>query len=74
MWQNWINAVLGLWLILSGYVGLDAASMATNVTIVGIVLAVLAVWVAVGERSPSLIRAETRTCLIWDLCHAGEVE
>ncbi len=44
MWQNWLNVILGVWLILSpwifGYVGKSGALW--NSVIVGILVAVLA--------------------------------
>jgi len=43
-WQHWVNAILGLWVILSPFVGMDAPTMTTNLVIVGIVMALLAFW------------------------------
>lgn len=51
MWQHWVNFVLALWVILSGYVGFASAEMTTNLTLVGIVMAVLAIWGALEEQS-----------------------
>jgi hypothetical protein len=51
MWQHWVNFVLALWILLSGYMGLDAAAMTTNLTVVAIVMAVLAIWGALEEQS-----------------------
>ncbi len=51
MWQHWVNFVLSLWVMLSGYIGLSAADMTTNLTLSGIVIAVLAVWGALEEQS-----------------------
>lgn len=50
MWQQWVNFILALWLILSGYLGFEGGTMATNLTIVGIIMAVLALWGALGHR------------------------
>ncbi len=50
MWQHWVNFVLGLWVIVSGYVGFTGTDMATNLTVVGIVMAVLAIWGALEEQ------------------------
>jgi hypothetical protein len=44
MWQHWINAVLGLWVILSAFLGFSAEAMTTNLVIVGIVVAILGFW------------------------------
>ena len=44
MWQAWINAVLGLWIILSAFLGMNLSEMMTNLVIVGIVVAILGFW------------------------------
>ena len=41
MWKNWINGILGLWLIISPFVGMSVSGMTTNLVIVGIVVAIL---------------------------------
>lgn len=51
MWQHWVNFILGLWIVLSGYVGLSVAGMVTNVTLVGAVIAILGIWGALAEQS-----------------------
>jgi hypothetical protein len=42
MWKNWVNGILGLWLIVSAFVGITATGMTANLVIVGIVVAILA--------------------------------
>ena len=49
-WQHWVNFVLAIWLIVSGYV-VTAAGMVTNLWIVGIVIGVLALWGALEGSS-----------------------
>lgn len=44
MWQNWINAILGLWVILSPFMGMSATSMTTNLVVVGAIVSVLGFW------------------------------
>jgi hypothetical protein len=51
MWQQWVNLVLGLWIIVSAYTGMTAAGMATNLTISGLAIAILAVWGALQHQS-----------------------
>ena len=51
MWQNFVNAILGLWLILSSFLGMSANALTTNLVIVGIVVAVLGFWGAYDTRS-----------------------
>lgn len=53
-WEEWVEAALGLWLIVSPYLlGFVATQMhATwNQIIVGIVVAALAIWAAVGPET-----------------------
>jgi hypothetical protein len=50
-WQHWINFILGLWVIVSGYITFTSVSLATNLTIIGIVIAVLALWGALENQS-----------------------
>lgn len=50
MWQHWLNFVLGLWLILSAFIAFTASGMTTNLIIVGIAVAVLALWGALEGR------------------------
>jgi uncharacterized membrane protein YidH (DUF202 family) len=44
MWQNWVNAILGLWILLSSFLGMSVNGMMTNLVIVGIVIAALGFW------------------------------
>jgi hypothetical protein len=58
MWKQWLNLLFGLWVIASAYMGFTADTMATNLTISGIVIAGLSLWAALeqgrmGERSMS---------------------
>ena len=48
MWQNWINTILGLWIMLSTFLGMSVSEMTTNLLVVGAVIAVLSFW---GEYS-----------------------
>jgi membrane protein YdbS with pleckstrin-like domain len=51
-WEEWINAVLGLWLIVSPWI-LGYSEVATplwNQIIVGVVVGGLAMWSVIGER------------------------
>jgi hypothetical protein len=49
MWQHWINFLVGLWVILSGFINLTTQGMQTNLIISGIVIAVLAIWGALSS-------------------------
>lgn len=51
-WLSWINVVLGIWLILSPFIFGNASDTRVlyNEIIVGIIVAVLAAWSALGAR------------------------
>src|SRR5262249_46501983 len=53
-WEEWIEAVLGLWLIISPYVlGFTTQMNATvDQVIVGIIVAALAIWPVAGSEAP----------------------
>ena len=51
MWQQWLNVLMGLWIILSGYLGFTPEAMTTNLTISGIVVAGLALWGALQHNT-----------------------
>ncbi len=51
MWQQWLNLILALWIILSGYMNFTPSAMTTSVTISGIAIAILALWGALSYRS-----------------------
>lgn len=55
MWQQWVNGVLALWIILSPFMGFEAATLQWNLVIVGAVMAVLAFWGAM-ERTQAQSR------------------
>ena len=44
MWQQWINGILGLWVIVVPYLGLTSTQFAWTLTITGIVIAILGFW------------------------------
>jgi len=51
MWQSWINFILGIWLIISSFVLVkDTQGGMVNNLIVGIVVAVLALWAALSKK------------------------
>lgn len=50
MWQQWLNFVVGLWVIASSYMGFTTDAMITNFTVSGIVVAGLALWGALEHR------------------------
>ncbi|MCC2630805.1 MAG: hypothetical protein K0S38_614 [Candidatus Paceibacter sp.] len=51
MWQQWLNVLAGLWLILSAYLGFTVDTMVINLTVTGIVVAGLALWGALEHNT-----------------------
>lgn len=44
MWQQWINALLGLWVVFLPFTGMVGASLMWALVITGIAVAVFALW------------------------------
>ncbi|RJQ33767.1 hypothetical protein C4568_03900 [Candidatus Parcubacteria bacterium] len=44
MWQQWTNAVLGLWVIAVPFIGLTGTALTWTLAITGIAIAILAFW------------------------------
>ncbi len=51
MWQQWINLVLGLWVIISAYANFPADIMATNLMVTGLAIAAMALWGGLEHRT-----------------------
>lgn len=50
MWQQWINAILGLWVIAVPFIGITGSALVWTLAITGIVIAVLGIWGAQQEQ------------------------
>ena len=48
MWQQWVNGVLGLWVIVVAFLGFTGATLMWTLAITGVVVAVLGFWGAMG--------------------------
>lgn len=46
MWKQWVNGVLGIWIVLLPYLGFTADVHTWLMVVTGIVIAVLAFWSA----------------------------
>lgn len=53
MFQQWINVVLGLWIIAVPFTGISGNALAWTLAVTGIVVAALALWGALYEQSTS---------------------
>lgn len=54
MWQNWINAVLGIWVIIVPYLGMSDSGETTTLIITGAAILIFAIW---GAMDRSAMRA-----------------
>ena len=53
MWQQWVNAILGLVVIAVAFMGLAPATMMWTLIVVGAVVAILGFWGAAVSSSNS---------------------
>jgi len=51
MWKQWVNAILGLAVIAIPFLSLSATTLTWSLAIVGIAIAVLAIWSATEVSS-----------------------
>ncbi len=51
MWQQWINGILGLWVILLAFLGLTGSALTWTLAITGIVVAILGFWGATNYNT-----------------------
>ncbi len=49
MWQQWLNALLGLWIIAVPFLGFTGTTLTWTLVISGLIIAVLALWSASKE-------------------------
>jgi hypothetical protein len=51
MWQQWINTILGLWIIALPFIGIQSSSAFTwTLAVTGIIVAILAAWGAMEHQ------------------------
>lgn len=48
MWQQWVNFLAGIWLIISSFMNMSEQGMQNNLIITGIIVAVLGAWGALS--------------------------
>lgn len=51
MWQQWINGILGLWMIIVPFLGLQGSTFTWTLAITGVVVAILGFWGALEQRT-----------------------
>ncbi len=57
MWQQWINALLGLWTIVVPFLGITGTALSWTLVVTGVAIAVLSLW---GIQETSIEREEGR--------------
>jgi hypothetical protein len=50
MWQNWVNLLAGIWLIISPYVGFTSSAMTANLIITGAIVGILSLWAGLATN------------------------
>jgi hypothetical protein len=51
MWQDWLNGILGIWVIVIAFLGLTGSSLEWTLVVTGVVVAVLGFWAAGSHGS-----------------------
>ncbi len=49
MWQQWVQALLGLWVIIVPFIGLTGNALSWTLAVTGIIIAALGVWGATRQ-------------------------
>ena len=52
MWQDWLNGILGIWVIVIAFLGFTGSTLTWVLVVSGIVIAVLGFWAA-ASASPA---------------------
>lgn len=51
MWTQWVNGILGLWVLISPFLGFTAGGLMTNLVVSGIIIALLGFAGAMQEQA-----------------------
>lgn len=51
MWQQWMNGILGIWVVIVPFLGLSATAFTWTLVVTGIVVAVLGFWGAAEHET-----------------------
>ena len=52
MWQDWLNGILGIWVLVIPFTGMAGSSLTSTLVITGIVIAILGFWSASAGKKP----------------------
>ncbi len=60
MWQNWVNALLGIVLIAVAFLGLTGAALGWTLGVIGLVIAIIGFWGATALSASSTTESSVR--------------
>ncbi|MEK9156138.1 MAG: SPW repeat protein [Patescibacteria group bacterium] len=50
MWQQWVNGILGIWVLLVPFLGFTPEALTSVLVVTGLVIAILGFWGAAEHR------------------------
>ena len=53
MWQNWVNGILGIWVIVVAFLGFTGSTLMWTLVVTGLVVAILGFWAAGAKKGGS---------------------
>lgn len=54
MWQQWVNTLLGIWIIVLAFLGLTGSTLMWTLIVTGVIVAVLGLWSAASSPAGRL--------------------
>jgi len=51
MWQQWLNAIIGLWVIAVPFIGIVGDTLTWTLAVTGVAIAILGIWGAQQEQT-----------------------
>jgi hypothetical protein len=51
MWQDWLNGILGIWVLVIPFIGVSGSSLTTTLVVTGVVIAILGFWAAASPKA-----------------------
>ena len=50
MWQDWLNGILGIWVLVIPFIGVSGSSLTTTLVVTGVIIAILGFWAAASPK------------------------
>ncbi len=57
MWRDWVNGILGVWLVILGFLGFPSSVKAVLVIATGIIIAFLSFWKGMSAKARKEVAA-----------------